>query len=162
MILLLLLLMLLILFLICPSCILGPAVPGSLGSLHMIARALVPLLLLASLARADGPKDNQTENVRPVPPPGITVPPEVRKDLQAGLDALARQIEQLKVELKAKPDLLALLPDVQVYHRAVHEALKYDEFYKANEFDYAKKLLQSGLARARSLREGESPWTHAT
>lgn len=120
------------------------------------------LMLVATAARADGPQDNLAEKVRPVPPPGIAVPAEVRKDLQAGVEALGKRIEQLKTELKAKPDLLALLPDVQIYHRAVSEALKYDEFYDAKEFGYAKKLLQSGFSRAESLHDGESPWTKAT
>src|SRR3954471_17773216 len=52
------------------------------GECAMIYRAALIVLLLAPAAWADGPKDNLADNVRPVPPPGITVPADVRKELQ--------------------------------------------------------------------------------
>ena len=125
-------------------------------------RASLLTLLVATAVRADGPADNVAEKVRPVPPPGIMVPAEVRDELQSGIDALGKEIDQLKTALKAKPALLDLLPDVQVFHRAVHDALKYDEFYNPKEFAFAKKLLALGMDRAKNLRDGQSPWTTAT
>src|SRR5207253_870346 len=64
--------------------------------------------------------------------------------------------------LKGKPALLDLLPDVQVYHKAVDWALRYDEFFDVREFATARRLLQQGQERARQLREGQTPWTTAT
>lgn len=61
-----------------------------------------------------------------------------------------------------RPDLLKFLPDVQVYHNAVRYALEDDLFYKTNDFAIARKLLNEGEARARSLREGSAPWNAAT
>src|SRR5262245_5189360 len=121
-------------------------------------RTFLLFVLMTSTVRADGPLDNIVDKVRPVPPAGIAVPAEVRKDLQASVDALGKEIEQLRALLKGKNQLLEFIPDVQIYHRAVHDALKYDEFYNAKDFANAKKLLQSGFARAKSLRDGEAPW----
>ena len=56
---------------------------------------------------------------REVPPPGIRVADETRKELEAGAQSLAREIESLRVALNEKPDKLALLPDVQIFHKAV-------------------------------------------
>jgi len=63
------------------------------------------------------------------------------------------------LHLKSKPALLELVPDVQVLHRAVHEALKHNEFYNAKvDFTNAKKLLALGADRAKNLRDGQAPW----
>jgi hypothetical protein len=112
--------------------------------------------------RADGAGDNLPDKVRPVPPPGIAVPPAERAELEAGILELGKEIEALSSALKAKPASLDLLPDVQVYHKAVRSALAYNEFFNAREVPIAKKLLNQGLERARQLREGVAPWTTAT
>src|SRR5205823_14551777 len=62
----------------------------------------------------------------------------------------------------ARPPLLELLPDVQIYHNAVRYALKYNEFYSDKEFVVARNLLRQGLERATALRDGKAPWTTAT
>jgi hypothetical protein len=51
---------------------------------------------------------------------------------------------------------------VQIYYNAVHYALKYDEFYDVKEVAVAKKLLQQGHDRAKSLRDGKAPWNTST
>ena len=94
----------------------------------------------------------------PVPPRGIAIPDADRAELQPGVDELGRQIDALRESLRRKPDLLRLLPDVQVYHKAVRDALEYDEFYKPAEVAVAKDLLKRGLERAGQLREGQAPW----
>ncbi len=117
-------------------------------------------LSFVGLSFADGPTDNIVDKVRPVPPVGVPVPAEVRAELQAGLDSLAKEIDGLKVALKDKPGLIDLLPDVQIFHRAVHEALKHDEFFNVKEFPTAKKLLALGAERAKNLHDGQSPWLY--
>ena len=126
-----------------------------------MTRRLAALALLAALtglitdpAAADGPKDNLPDNVRPIPPPGIAVPPNERAELQAGVDELGKEIEALRNELKSKPALLALLPDVQIFHNSVRYALTYYEFYDPKEFAVAKRHLQLGRERADELRHG--------
>jgi pimeloyl-ACP methyl ester carboxylesterase len=118
--------------------------------------------VLTSPARADGPQDNLADRVRPVPPKGINIPAAERTELQSGVDGLAKEIESLKSELLGKPNLLALLPDVQIYHNAVRYALAYDEFFRAREATAARELLNQGRERASQLRQGSSPWNTAT
>ena len=87
-----------------------------------------------------------------MPPLGIPIPENIRTELEAGVAKLGQDIKQLRTELASRPDLLALLPDVQVYHNAVRYALEDNLFYKTNDFAIARKLLNEGKARARSLR----------
>ncbi len=119
-------------------------------------------LLLALAVRADGPGDNLPDKVRPIPPKGIELAEGDRQELASGVEALGKEIEALRTSLKNKPQLLELLPDVQVYHNAVRYALRYNEFFNAREVPAAQKLLQQGSDRARQLREGKAPWDTAT
>lgn len=123
---------------------------------------VVSILILANVVRADGPEDNIPDKVRSVPPKGIKVPAEARAELERGVADLGKEIAGLRQELAKKPALLELLPDVQIYYNAVHYALKYDEFYYPGEVAAARKLLQNGFERAKSLRAGEAPWNSAT
>jgi dienelactone hydrolase len=129
---------------------------------HHAAAFALPFALLAALAHADGPADNLADKVRPVPPPGISVPDDVRQELRSGVDALGKEIEELPKALAGKPALLGLVPDVEIFHNAVRFALAYGEFYDAREFDVARAQLQAGRERARQLREGKAPWATAT
>jgi len=128
---------------------------------------LLPLSFCFSLAalltiHADGPADNLETNVRRVPPIGITVPDKDRVELEQGLAVLAKEIESVKQAVAKKPELLALLPDVQIYHKAVRYALTYQEVHKTNELAVARQLLQQGSDRAKQLREGKPSWVNAT
>ena len=84
------------------------------------------------------------------------------RSLTAGADALAKDIEALRGSLKSKPALLDLLPDVQIYHKAVDWALRHDEFYSTNEVAVARDLLKRGGERAAALRAGQAPWLAQT
>jgi pimeloyl-ACP methyl ester carboxylesterase len=130
----------------------------------MNARIFLALLssLAAFAANADGPADNVADKVRRVPPPGLTIAPSDRSELESGVAALGREIESLRAELTPKAALLELLPDVQIYEKAVRWALAYDEFYKSNETQVARLLLKQGMDRVQSLRHGEAPWITAT
>ncbi len=120
------------------------------------------LFSLALIGRADGPKDNLVENVRPVPPPGVAVPATDRAELEKTIAMLGKDIEFLQGELKAKPELLQLLPDVQIFHNAARYALTYNEFFKTNEIKLAKDMLKVGLDRVKQLHEGKPLWISAT
>ena len=63
-----------------------------------------------------------------MPPPGVEVPAADRDELQAGVDALGKEIDDLRTALKDKPALLDLLPDVQIYYNAVRYALTTTSF----------------------------------
>src|SRR5437773_183221 len=124
--------------------------------------ALAAVFCFILVARADGPSDNLPDQVRRIPPPGIKIADTDRAELEAGVADLGKEIATLAGELKGTPVLLDLLPDVQIYHKAVDWALRYDEFFKSNEVQVARGLLQQGLERARALRGGRAPWTNAT
>lgn len=130
----------------------------------MTCRHLGACLVLgvAGLAHADGPRDNIPENVRPIPPRGIAISDSDRDALRSGAGELGRQIDALRESLRRKPALLRFLPDVQVYHKAVHDAVEYGEFYKPAEVAVARDLLRRGLERAGQLRDGNAPWDTAT
>lgn len=128
----------------------------------MSRRWLLALFLTPLAAFADGPADNIVDKVRPVPPPGIAIPDKDRGELQKGAEALGKTIEELRKDLAKKPDLLALLPDVQIFHNAVRYALTYNEFYDLKELPIAVSFLEQGRQRAEQLRAGKAPWATAT
>src|SRR5229473_2976989 len=113
-------------------------------------------------ARADGPSDNVAEKVRPIPPAGIAVPEPDRVRLKAGLEILQREISDLPAQVNFKPAMLELIPDVQIYEKAVRYALDYNEFFNVREIPVATELLKQGMERAHGLRNGQAPWTTAT
>jgi pimeloyl-ACP methyl ester carboxylesterase len=120
------------------------------------------VLACAALLRADGPADNRPNNVRPIPPPGIEVPAADRDELRQQLDALGQDVEALRKDLQKRPALLELLPDVEVFHKAVRYALGYNELYSFNEIAVARAQLKQGRERAAQLRAGKAPWASAT
>jgi hypothetical protein len=115
-------------------------------------RTALLLLLLAP----DGERDNQVDNVRPIPPPGVAVPDADKAQLEAGLKELRAAIDGLN---EPNPDLRA---DVEIFHKAVHWALRYNEIFNAREIPIAKELLKAGMERAEALKGGLSQWTSAT
>ncbi|PYI84465.1 MAG: hypothetical protein DME26_13215 [Verrucomicrobia bacterium] len=127
-------------------------------------KSTLPLICcaVATSVLADGPGDNLPDKVRRVPPPGIAIPAADRSELESGVAELDKVIDSLRANLKSKPALLDLLPDVQIYHKAVDWALRYDEFYKTNETQVARALLLQGVQRVEALRDGRAPWLTAT
>ncbi len=123
---------------------------------------VVAIVTLAPFARGDGPADNIPANVRRIPPLGIEVPAEDRKELESSLDSLGAAIRGLEEKAAKDRKTADLLPDVQIYHKAVHDALTYREFFNARDIPKAKTLLKEGQARAASLAEGQAPWTSQT
>src|SRR4051812_36694653 len=77
------------------------------------------ILLPSGMARADGPGDNRPATVRPIPPPGIDLPAERRKPLESQLAKLNSALDSLAARHEARVD--ALLPDVRIYAKAVHD-----------------------------------------
>ena len=112
-------------------------------------------------ARGDGPADNVAAKVRQVPKPGIEVAPADREELEKGLAELGRMIDDL-----ARPKMPTmvgpLLPDVEIFHKAVRDALKHREFLAEADVARASELLAEGRARARSLGNMHAPWTSQT
>src|SRR5688572_20700505 len=101
-------------------------------------------------------------DVRSIPPPGVAVPAEDRVELESGIAGLGREIASLRDTLKAKPELLARIPDVQIYHNAVRYALTFYEFFNPRELPVAKQLLRQGMERAAALKDARIPWDAQT
>jgi hypothetical protein len=118
------------------------------------------ILGMAALAWGDGPQDNLPDAVRRVPKAGIDVPPETRAELERGAAELQAAIDRLGAKRDATTT--ALLPDVQVFAKAVHDALVYHEFFAPQELTRARNLLREGQSRAQSLEQGTAPWTTQT
>ena len=120
----------------------------------MPQRLLPTLLLLPVLAFADGAADNKVESVRRIPPPGVPVPDDVRIALTKETQRLGEAIGQANLEGSRKADVL-------IFHKAVDWALRFDEFFNANQFTVAEELLKEGFVRLEALKAGKAPWREA-
>ncbi|QDV69619.1 Prolyl oligopeptidase family protein [Rosistilla carotiformis] len=118
------------------------------------------LVLLSNLVLADGPADNHATTVRPVPPVGIEMKPADRDELLAGLEKLNAKIQQIR---DAKEPLgQALLPDVEIFARAIRDAVAHRELFAERDVNKARQVLAEGLDRAEALAAGKAPWTTQT
>ena len=137
-------------------------------------RFLVSLLSLSLLAgglqaQQQQPKQQpkqqgkqQPKGPMRAPDMGIDVPPAVRADLGPKVVALGKEIEALKLELKSKPAMLDLLPDVQIYYNATYHALMHNLFYNEKDFAVADAMVNYGNYRAKQLRAGNPTWINST
>ncbi|HEY2147919.1 MAG TPA: hypothetical protein VGH32_08280, partial [Pirellulales bacterium] len=116
--------------------------------------------LCLEFSRADGPADNQPNSVRAIPPAGVGVRDADRKELDEGLAAIGDSLKKLAERKDSRTQ--RLLPDVQVFQKAVHDALEYTEFFAAGDIEKAKSLLKEGRERAEQLLAGKAPWESAT
>src|SRR4051794_3290768 len=100
------------------------------GSVMRRLSVLLVCLVVAVVAvRADGPGDNQADKVRPIPPKGIGLKVADVVALAQPVNDLGREIDDLARKLKDEPELLDLLPDVEIYYLAVRHAAVNDEFF---------------------------------
>src|SRR5256885_16962526 len=119
----------------------SPDISGALSMHARLSLAAFALALLTATVPAHGQKDNQPDKVRPIPPPGVKIADADRAELQKGVAELGKEIEELRQAVKGKPNLLELLPDVQIFHNAVRYPLEYDEFYDLKEVAVARQML---------------------
>ncbi len=98
-----------------------------------------------------------------IPAPGLTLTDAERGELTAGAAALRRDIDALARELAGTADakFAALLPDVEIFHKAVAWTLADDTFYSPKEIAYARMLLAKGAERVVQLRAKQAPWLEA-
>lgn len=124
---------------------------------HYISISAALFLTLATGSFADGPQDNSVANVRSVPPVGIELTAEQTQMLQARLDRLSAAIEELRQPQFGLANIL--LPDVEVFHRAVSQALYHQEMFDERDVNSAVALLDLADTRAAELKTGKAPWT---
>jgi dienelactone hydrolase len=124
----------------------------------------IPAFLLLALF-ASASVAAQTSNPPPpkrIPVPGITLTDAERAELTAGAATLRRDIDALAKEISSDAKLSVLLPDVEIFHKAVDWALRYDELMAPREIAYARTLLTKGQERVAQLRAKQAPWLTAT
>lgn len=119
--------------------------------------SLLALLLVTSTVSAAQPKGPPR-----APATGIDMPPATRTALLTRMQALGKDIDALEKELKSKPEMLALLPDAQIYYNAVYYALAQNTFYNTKEFQLADAMINYGNYRAKMLRAGNPNWLNST
>ena len=92
-----------------------------------------------------------------IPASGIALTTADRAELIAGTAALRSEIDALARDTTVS----ALLPDVEIFHKAVAWSLADDTFYSPKEIAFAKHLLAEGRERAAQLRARKFPWLEA-
>ena len=118
--------------------------PESAAMIRRLACLVVSILLLSTpVLMADGPADNVATSVRRIPKAGVKIAGEVREELEGKLAEYRAAIE--KVAANSTPKTRDAVLDLEVVYKAVHDALKYDEFFDVNEIAKARKLLALGL-----------------
>src|SRR5688572_9869403 len=99
---------------------------------------------------------------RRLPPAGVAIPDAARIELTAGAASLRKTLDALTAVIINDARRTALLPDIEIYHKAVDWALRYDEFFDVKQVEVARHLLAVGQDRAAQLRGGKAPWTEST
>ncbi|MCA9026071.1 MAG: prolyl oligopeptidase family serine peptidase [Planctomycetaceae bacterium] len=122
----------------------------------MCLGCLASLSLSVAKTKADGPADNRPESVRQIPPPGVEISAEDRTRLQAELGELQIQVETLRTS--DDEFVQSLLPDVEIFARAVDQALRFNEMFSEDDIGRAGMLLEEGSRRAGQLAERKAPW----
>ena len=124
--------------------------------LHNLALVWLLTASLSNFLFADGPADNNPQAVRSVPPVGIELTSEDAAFLRDGLTALNSDLEKLQ---SAKSPLI---PDVEIFARAIRDALTHRELFSQKDVENAKAVLNEGRKRATSLLAGTPYWTKQT
>ncbi len=99
---------------------------------------------------------------RTAPPPGLRIADADRARLELFVTTLGQDLDALRARAKSDARVGELLPDVEVFYKAVDWALRYDEFFRSNEVALADNLLRLGTARAKQLAEGKPAWLTST
>lgn len=113
--------------------------------------------ILGQRTLADGPADNQAENIRPIPPLGIEIPAEIHESLSKALEPLKKSIDELAQS--KDPRIQSQLPDAEIFYRAVWLALNEKGFFDPAEFDRAKQLIEEGKRRCVGIQKNDCDWT---
>jgi pimeloyl-ACP methyl ester carboxylesterase len=123
----------------------------------------LPIIAAVALLLGPAPGHSQaTPTVKQAPPAGIEVPAADAAELKAGLEALGKDIESLRRKPNTAARPVPLLPDVEVFHKAVRYAVQYNEFFNPKEIAAAKAQLALGAQRAKELNDGKPAWIAAT
>jgi hypothetical protein len=118
----------------------------------LLAILVVPI----GLSRGDGPADNNVESVRRIPKLGLEVSPQIHEDLQKRLGDMKEHAK--RIDTSRLKTYRNLIPDILVFHKAVSDALKYQEFFTEAEVGKARELLDEANRRIDDVVAGDPRW----
>lgn len=108
------------------------------------------LVFIAVRCFADGPKDNNPETVRPVPPIGIAVSVEQSSQLLKRCNAIREGLANVS------PEWANWSSEVEVFPRAVEMTLKTQMVYSKNDLKNTSNLLAEAERRLNLLLAGKT------
>ena len=103
-----------------------------------------------------------SQEVRPIPPPGVEIPAADRAEIEAGVKKLGGEIAKLREVAKTDPIIERELPSVEIFHKSADWANRYNEIHDPKQVAVAKEHILQGLDRAAALAKGETPWNSAS
>jgi len=118
------------------------------------------LLAVSQASLADGPADNNADQVRPIPPPGIELTADQVSELTTQCAAVRKRWDEIVAASEPsqlphrQQRLLDLQPEILVFPRAVEMALEMNQFYKPNDVAMAKRLLDEAARRCELAAAG--------
>src|SRR3954453_7305955 len=87
-------------------------------------------------------------------------PHELTSDERRQIEAKADELRGMIRNLRAKKADETLLADVEIYESAARMILEHpEEFFSDPYVGQTFTVLDAGIARAKQLAEGQSPWT---
>lgn len=124
----------------------------------MFRRLLVPgVLLLAALSAARA----ELEPIKPIdrllPPKGIALQPAQEQNLRQQLQTLTQRTAKAQAKVAGSP-WEKLLPDVQIFPKALELALEFGEFYSEKDPQQVPAVVKLAEDRITSLMQGQAPW----
>ncbi|HET6249870.1 MAG TPA: alpha/beta hydrolase-fold protein [Tepidisphaeraceae bacterium] len=118
---------------------------------HLQIKAL--LLISTAIVGAAAHADDWKPIPRVLPPVGMKLPEAQQQEIQSAEKALAARI----APVTADPD--GLLPDIELYDKAIRFALVNGEFYSAKDVPVATALIATANKRLDELAQNQHPWT---
>src|SRR5262245_57446850 len=95
---------------------------------------------------------------RSLPPRGIEISAEDRARLKAELARVEKLRDNL-LKSRLTAEVSTLLPDAQIYFKAVRFALDENEFFRQQDVAAAFELLKMAEGRIDELSQGRHDWT---
>lgn len=122
----------------------------------ILALCLIWLLPATPIRAWDGPEDNRTDRVRPIPPVGMELSEAVTRELESLVGELDRDLDAWREERREQSQ--GVWPDIAIFPRAVRMALSLQQFYEDKDIERARSLLKTGRQRLEAARQGQTPW----
>ena len=85
-----------------------------------------------------------------------------RLDIESRTAELAKAIDAVRGKVGEGPGPRDAISDVEVCHKAAVWVLRHGEFFDAKDVDRTLKVLSKGLARAKDLGNGRTPWAEVS